>query len=52
MFALCSLVDGGLMRIDLCGHIMSPTFVTMEEAVMFCDQYEIVCRIEFVRMVP
>ncbi|WNL63051.1 hypothetical protein [Citrobacter phage Ci1] len=50
MFALLSLHDGKLMRVELCGQIFSPMFVTQAEALVFCDKYNIRCKVDFVRI--
>lgn len=50
MYALCSIIDGGLMRVKMNGFVISPMFVTADEARLFIASNRIVCNVEFVNI--
>lgn len=46
MYTLLSLVDGGMMKFRLEGHVICPMFLTEVDALVFVRKHNISCRIE------
>lgn len=48
MYALISYVDGGLIQVNMNGHVFSPMFETEDQAFLFREIHNLACKIEHV----
>lgn len=50
MYAICSLIDGGILRVRLCGTVMCCIFHTEEEAYQFLIKHKLSGRVERIQI--